>query len=91
MYLTDEGIDLLRCAIVKQAADDYDYAVNPKPRKRWKTVNKKKVPVPQEEIRAELNQRARELEEFFHSSWYGMLVDIGGDAIIKEIKERYGK
>ena len=91
MYLTDEGIDLLRCAIVKQAADDYDYAVNPKPRKRWKTVNKKKVPVPQEEIRAELNQRARELEEFFHSSRYGMLVDIGGDAIIKEIKERYGK
>lgn len=89
MYLTDEGIDLLRCAIVKQAADDYDYAVNPKPRKRWKTVNKKKVPVPQEEIRAELDQKAKELEEFFHSSWFEMLVDIDGDIIIKEIKRRY--
>lgn len=89
MYLTDEGIDLLRCAIVRQAAEDYDYDINPKPRKRCKKVKGKKVPVPQEEIRAELDQHARELEKFFHSSWFEMLVSIDGEAIINEIKGRY--
>lgn len=40
---------------------------------------------------AELDYMKKELEKFFHSSWFEMLVDIDGDAIIKEIKERYEK
>ena len=91
MYLTDEGADLLRCAIVRQAVEDYDYVVNPKPKKIWRKVKGEKIPVPQEEIMAELDYMKKELEKFFHSSWFEMLVDIDGDAIIKEIKERYEK
>lgn len=71
MYLTDEGIDLLRCAIVKQAADDYKKVINGK--KHHPKYGK---------------YNRNELEEFFQSSWFEMLVDIDGDAIVKEIKGR---
>lgn len=71
MYLTDEGLDLLRCAIVKQAADDYKKVINGK--KHHPKYGK---------------YNRNELEEFFHSSWFEMLVDIDGDAIVKEIKGR---
>ena len=70
MMITDEGIDLLRCAIVKQAAEDYKKVINGK--KHHPKYGK---------------YNRNELEIFFHSSWFEMLVDIDGDNIIKEIKK----
>ena len=67
----------LAAAIVKSAVDDYIKVL----RKLWrKTTDIKK--------KRKLIIEKAELEEFFHSEWYGMLTDIDPDRLIFECRLR---
>ena len=68
---------MLAAAIVKSAVDDYVRVL----RKLWrKTTDIKK--------KRKLIVEKAELEEFFHSEWYGMLTDIDPDRLIYECRIR---
>ncbi len=67
--MTDEGVNLLREAIVGRAVNDYKKLVSGK--KRHPKYGLYKVD---------------ELEEFFTSSWFSLLVDMDGKWIMNEIK-----
>lgn len=77
--MTDEGIERLRYAIVRQACKDFNSAY----------LERKKKPT-EKEIDRLMKARAMESEclQFFHSGWYSALCDIDPDNLIRALKAR---
>ena len=69
---TGDPFENLANAIVKQAADDYEAAL----RKLKKNPRNK----------AAMGE-AMELENFFHSGWYGVLTKVDPDYLIRRLRE----
>lgn len=72
--MTDEGVNLLREAIVVRAVKDYKKLASGK--KRHPKYGLYKV---------------NELEEFFTSQWFSLLVDMDGEWIMNKIKQMYSQ
>jgi len=72
-----ENYERLAVAIVAQAAKDYERTL----------LSLYKKPKPGK-IRSALLLNKMELENFFHSSWYEMLVDADGDLLLNGIRSR---
>jgi hypothetical protein len=70
---TGDPFENLANAIVKQAADDYEAAL----RKLKKNPRNK----------AAMGE-AMELENFFHSGWYGVLTKVDPDYLIRRLREK---
>lgn len=70
---TGDPFENLANAIVKQAADDYEAAL----RKLKKNPRNK----------AAMGE-TMELENFFHSGWYGVLTKVDPDYLIRRLREK---
>lgn len=65
----------LAIAIVKQAADDYRKALN------GKTYNEYKPP----------EAVIKDVEKFFHSSWYRTLTRVDGDFLLEQLHREHNE
>ena len=70
------GYQMLANAIVEQAVKDYRDAL----RRLKKNPNSKGVMA-----------EAMEIEDFFHSPWYGVLTQVGPDYLIEKLRKEAAK
>jgi hypothetical protein len=77
--LDDTGCKALVSEIILQAAKDYRKALRRKERPKGKTAEEK------QSCRMAAIARIQEVEQFFRSQWFGVLVDIDGEALIKKL------
>jgi hypothetical protein len=77
--LFDAGCEALASEIVLQAAKDYRKALRRKERPKGKTFEERQA------HRMAAIARIQEVERFFRSQWFGILVDIDGETLIKKL------
>lgn len=78
---SDEGLEALRFAIVQQAVNDYLRALkwirrNPNASKKSKGY-------------IDRHRIKNDCEIFFRSKWFGMLYDLSGEEVMKEIRRNF--
>lgn len=85
--LTNEGIERLRYAIVKQACKDFNAAYFERKRLERKS---KSSGLSKKESKELISAQSMEADclNFFHSSWYSMLCDINPEKLICALKVR---
>jgi hypothetical protein len=77
--LDKAGCELLINEIIMQAVKDYRKALNRKERPKGKSTEEK------QSFRMAAIARIQEVERFFRSQWFGMLVDMDGEALITKL------
>lgn len=70
----EECYENLTAAIIKQAVRDYERVLT---QLLFRPAGEKQI---------RLNMEKVELEVFFHSPWYGVLADIDGERMIREVR-----
>lgn len=78
---SDEGLERLRFAIVKQAVNDYLYAL--------KYLRKHPDANPKSSGYLKAKRLKDDCERFFKSKWFGTLYDISGEDVMKAIRRRF--
>lgn len=81
--ISDEAIESLRFAIVKQAILDYESAL------KWLRKHPQGVGYTYSCTKNTKLRTKNECEIFFRSQWYACLCDIDGEALMKTIRKRF--
>ena len=87
--LTDDAVDTLRVAIVKQAAKDYMTAYG-----RVKRLEKERERLRNRSIDEDLKTARAKLDvekKFFYSEWYHILMNIEPDTLLKLLEAEIDK
>lgn len=80
-YIQEPGLLGIRTAIIRQAIQDYEYAI--------RYINKHGIDS-HERVKRKEYQR-RECENFFRGWWFSCLCDLDGELIISWINDKAGE